>query len=106
MVVKHQRHRILDFTHTHRIHTPIHNAMFTLGFVTVALGSLATLVAADSHRINVVNKCNYGTPTLFGPVQNAPFKNVSFLLYRGNARCLTVSFSGPYQHLWRLLEQH
>jgi hypothetical protein len=75
--------------------------MFTLAFMTVALGSIATLVAADTHHITVNNKCGYGTPTMYGPAQNAPFKNVS-AHDASYTHTLTSMFEGSHQHIWRL----
>jgi hypothetical protein len=75
--------------------------MFTLAFMTVALGSIATLVAADTHHITV----NNGTPTMYGPAANAPFKSVS-AHDASYTHTLTSMFEGSHQHLWRLFQLH
>jgi hypothetical protein len=64
--------------------------MFSLSLFVVALGTLVANVAADSHRINVVNKCGYGTPTMYGPSYNDPFKNVRIVSVARRMERLTI----------------
>jgi hypothetical protein len=49
--------------------------MVRFSSVILAFGALVARVAAD-HSITIINRCGYGTPTMYGPSSESPFQNV------------------------------